>query len=148
MTNFQAVTVPLCHITPVLPEPGPSPHWLVSAWSHGPSLGPPAGRTTGDCCWAVAVLSCCGQTAVAVVTLGHIRLQRQPPPSLTTRHHALAHTQAITGPVANSGGLVHMIAITRTILERAIKQSDCAKYQLWSPIILLQTRDVARTLLT
>ena len=93
------------------------------------------------------MLFCCGPTAVAVVTLGHIRLQRQPT-SLATRHRALAHSQAITGQVANSGGLAHMIVIPRTILERAIKQSDCAKYQFWSPIILLQTQDVARTLLT
>ena len=90
-----AVTAPLSLLAPVT---GPSPHWLVSAWSQVRAWArPPPPAPPGI---AVEPLQCsgccCGPTAVAVVMLGHIRLQRQPPPSLATRHGALAPSPAIT----------------------------------------------------
>ena len=51
-------------------------------------------------------------TAVAVVMLGHIRLQRQPSP-VDTAHR---HTQAITA-ISGSQWLAHMIPTSRVILE-------------------------------
>ena len=54
-------------------------------------------------------------TAVAVVMLGHIRLQRQPPPP-SPADTAHRHTQAITA-ISGSQWLAHMIPTSRVILE-------------------------------